>query len=135
MRNENGNLIIGLCGSTIGARKEALRLLTDSLTDVKDVTIPGNVRATWRRGDALTEQLEEFDGTDGNGVAIAMITCREEAEAIHEMEGIIIHVEGNPSDDVSIERHHLLLTFKEESRGRYTTLADTLVKLGEQPTD
>ncbi|MGL4755348.1 MAG: hypothetical protein ACRCXB_23555 [Aeromonadaceae bacterium] len=133
MRNENDNLIIGLCGSTIGARKEALQLLFDALSDVKDVTIPGSVRATWRRGDALGEVLQEFNDTDGNGAAIAMITCREEAESIELFDGVIIHVEGNPSDDISIDRHHLLLTFKEQSRGRYTTLADTLVKLGEQP--
>lgn len=134
MRNSKGQLIIGLCGSTIGARRDAAELFADHLQDVKDVTISGAVRAAWRRGDHLLSELAANDpehSPEPPANVVAMITCREEAAAIEKMGGHVIHVEGNPSDDIAIKRDTILLTFKPEGRGRYTTISETLALLGE----
>lgn len=121
-------LIIALCGSTIGARREALNAISVALPGAIDLTIGSGTRATWRRGDALFDALDVFK-TSGEKVAIAIITCHEEAESIEMQGGHVVHVEGTPSDDISIERHTLLLTMREEGRGRYTTVAETIDKL------
>ncbi|AWH14997.1 hypothetical protein [Aeromonas phage 85AhydR10PP] len=126
--NESKQLIIALCGSTIGARKAALEAMQAHFPVCADLTVSGGVRATWRRGDALFDAIDAFK-TSACPVALAIVTCREEAESVEMHGGHVVHVEGTPSDDISIERHTLLLTMREEGRGRYTTLTETLDKL------
>lgn len=131
MRNQLGHLIIGLCGSTIQARKDAMEALSDRLPGTIDATIPAVVKAPWRRGDHLSASLATYDWAKHKNI-IAIITSREEAEAVERHGGHVIHVEGTPSDEIAIQRHTLLITFAPESRGRYTTISDTLEKLGEE---
>lgn len=130
MKTNNGSIIIGLCGSTISARREAMELLSECLNKVADVTISGGVRAPWLRGDGLASKLEEFAASNDADAAIAMITHREEAEAIEAAGGHVIHVEGTPSDEIAIKLNTILLTLKPTCRGRYTTVRATLEKLG-----
>ncbi|MGL4504947.1 MAG: hypothetical protein ACRCUF_04350, partial [Aeromonas sobria] len=75
----------------------------------------------------LFDVLDELQ--PNHATVICIITCHEEAESIEMKGGHVVHVEGNPSDDISIERHTLLLTLKSEGWGRYTTPAETLEKL------
>lgn len=126
--NESKQLIIALCGSTIGARKEALEAIKAHFPVCADLTVSTGVRATWRRGDALFDAIDAFK-TSACPVALAIITCHEEAESVGMLGGHVVHVEGTPSDDISIERHTLLLTLREEGRGRYTTVDETVAKL------
>ncbi|APU01218.1 hypothetical protein [Aeromonas phage 32] len=121
-------IIIALCGSTIGARKAAFEALSAEFPLVVDLTVSSGVRATWRRGDALFDALDAFKAS-ASPVAMAIITCHEEADSVNMMDGHVIHVEGTPSDDIAIERHTMLLTMREEGRGRYTTVAETVAKL------
>lgn len=120
-------IIIGLCGSTIAARQEALESLASQLGEHTDLTISGGVRAAWRRGDALFDALDELPV--GHSPVLCKITCHEEAESIEMKGGHVIHIEGNPSDDISIERHSILLTLKDEGRGRYITVSEAVEKL------
>ena len=126
--NEDSKLIIALCGSTIEARKAALAAIKAILPEAVDLTIGSGTRATWRRGDALFDALDEFR-TSGATEALAIITCHEEAESVEMMGGHVVHVEGTPSDDIAIQRHTKLLTMRSEGRGRYTTVADTVAQL------
>ncbi|APU00467.1 hypothetical protein [Aeromonas phage 3] len=126
--NERKQLIIALCGSTIGARKEAFEALYNHFPVCADLTVSSGVRATWRRGDALFDALDAFKSS-ASPVALAIITCHEEAESVNMMGGHVVHVEGTPSDDIAIERHTALLTMKTEGRGRYTTVTETVEKL------
>ncbi len=119
-------LIVGLCGSTINARRAAIEALKALEPEALDLTIPSNVRAPWRRGDAL---YEEFEATPAGHVVLCDIQCAEEADTIECFGGFVVHVEGVPSDDTAIKRDTLLLTMKPEDRGRYTTPVNTLAKL------
>ncbi len=119
-------LIVGLCGSTINARREAIEALMKLEPEALNLTIPSNVRAPWRRGDAL---YDTFEATEPGHIIFCDIQCDEEADTIECFGGFVVHVEGVPSDEIAIKRDTLLLTMKTEDRGRYTTPANTLAKL------
>lgn len=120
-------LIVGLCGSTIAGRREALLALRELESKALNITIPPNVRATWRRGEALDDAIDAA-GHD-HPLLLAKITCLEEAEAVESYGGHVVHVDGLPSDDIAIKRDSLLMTVSGVARGRYTTPEQTFEAL------
>ncbi|MGY3887214.1 hypothetical protein [Aeromonas aquatica] len=117
--------IIALCGSSVADRAAATEALASLLPAHVDLTIPKSVRVPWGREERLAAVLASADRMTPILISIA---CLEEADVVESLGGEVVHVQGLPSDDIPIERHHLMMTLAEE-RGRYTNPVNTLIKI------
>lgn len=115
-------VIIGLAGGGKTNRREMVKVFM-ALMDgkSKDITVSKCWRTPWGRAERLDSAIAATDCP----VLVAGINCLEEAMTIEDAGGIVIHVDGPPSEEISIARDSLLVTAK-EPRGRYLSPGDAL---------
>lgn len=120
-------VIIGLAGGGKTNRKAMVKTFLELLEGtgkIEDITVSKFHRVPWGRAEKLDEAIAKSD----TPVLVAAVNCLEEAMTIEDAGGVVIHVDGPPSEEIPIQRESMLVTPK-TPRGRYVPPAFALARV------